>query len=116
MCKPCLTAKTHAWAAANPTEWELHRRKSYLKLKYGLTIEEADALYVSQDGKCAICGAAEGDSRGFRMHIDHDHATGLARGILCNLCNAGLGSFRDDPALLTRAIAYLAAHGRELSA
>ncbi|MFB7867311.1 endonuclease VII domain-containing protein [Streptomyces sp. NPDC056069] len=112
MCKPCRTAATRAWAAANPSEWERHRRRSYLKRRYGITLEEADALLADQNGKCAICGAAEGDSRGFRMHIDHDHSTGAVRGVLCNLCNAGLGNFRDKPELLLKAITYLELHTR----
>lgn len=109
LCKPCRTAATREWAERNPDDWERHLRKSHLKRKYGITVEEADALLEKQGGKCAICSVTEGDSRGFRMHIDHDHATGVVRGILCNLCNSGLGQFRDNPDLLTKAIAYLAA-------
>jgi hypothetical protein len=109
MCKRCLTDKTREWAASNPSRWEQQRRKSYLKKKYGVSAEDVDDLLIRQGGACAICGKREGDSRGFRMHIDHDHATGRVRGILCNLCNQGLGAFHDDVALMTTAIAYLAA-------
>lgn len=113
LCKTCRTAATQEWAQANPQDWERARRRSHLKKRYGLTPEEADQLLESQGGKCAICGTPHGDSRGFRLHIDHDHATGAVRGILCNLCNAGLGNFRDDPVLMRRAIAYLAANRQE---
>lgn len=116
LCKTCRTKATQEWAEANPTAWERHKRKSYLKRKYGITPEEADSLFASQDGRCAICGATEGDSRGFRMHIDHCHTTGVVRGVLCNLCNAGLGNFRDDPGLMRKAIAYLAIHHGEKTA
>jgi hypothetical protein len=116
LCKKCRTAQTREWAEAHPTEWERSRRKSYLKRKYGITVEEADALLAAQEGRCAICGKSEGDSRGFRMHIDHCHTTGAVRGVLCNLCNAGLGNFRDDPELMRKAIAYLALHHGEKTA
>lgn len=106
-CKPCRTAITREWAQAHPTEWERHKRKSYLKRKYGLTIEDADALIHKHEGKCAICGKSGGDSRGFRMHVDHKPGTRTVRGILCTLCNNGLGVFRDQPELLVRAAAYL---------
>ena len=109
LCKKCRTAATREWAERNPSAWERHLRKSLLKRRYGITIEEADALLEQQHGRCAICGVAEGDSRGFRLHIDHNHATGVVRGILCHLCNSGLGHFRDNPEFLTKAIAYLAA-------
>ena len=51
--------------------------------------------------ECVICGAAE------TLVVDHDHATGKIRGMLCNHCNRGLGHFRDDPTLLEFAAQYL---------
>lgn len=55
--------------------------------------------------KCAICGEAGKD-----MARDHCHATGLSRDRLCRPCNLGLGHFRDSPARLRAAAAYIEAH------
>lgn len=74
--------------------------------KAGLSREAYDALLERQDGKCAICGS-DPNGQG-RLHIDHDHNTGRARGLLCSNCNPGLGYFKDDPELLGRAARYLA--------
>jgi Recombination endonuclease VII len=60
----------------------------------------------SQNHKCAICRdpiAFEGQ----RCHIDHDHDTGILRGLLCGRCNRGLGHFQDDVERLERAVAYI---------
>lgn len=48
---------------------------------------------------CECCGVS-GDLE--RMVVDHDHSTGLVRGILCNACNGALGSYRDNVEMIRR--------------
>jgi hypothetical protein len=74
---------------------------------YGMTDEQYAALMETQDGRCAICRTTEWTGHHKRPHVDHDHATGRVRGILCHDCNLGLGKFKDDPDLLRAAIVYL---------
>lgn len=59
------------------------------------------ALIEQQKGACAICGSVG------PLVLDHCHTAVAFRGLLCNLCNVGLGAFRDDPALLRQAARYL---------
>lgn len=66
---------------------------------HGLSGKEAKEL--RRDQVCAICGT---DSN---LCVDHDHTTKKLRGILCKKCNVGLGMFKDDQELLSRAIEYL---------
>lgn len=65
-----------------------------------------EAWYAAQPQHCAICGA---EPEGRRLAVDHDDETGQARGLLCGLCNKGIGLLQHDPQVLTRAAAYLAA-------
>ena len=67
---------------------------------------EFDALLDSQGGRCAICRTETAGGKG-GWHVDHDHATGRIRGLLCHGCNIALGYFRDDPDRLRAAMAYL---------
>jgi hypothetical protein len=76
-------------------------RKSHLKRKYGITLEDFDTLLASQGGGCAICGKPDVD------HVDHDHVTGRVRGILCFRCNVAIGQMDDDCDRLAAAMAYL---------
>ncbi len=82
-------------------------RKSYLKRTYGLTLEQYDAMFASQDGVCAICGKPP--SNGFVLHVDHDHVTGAIRGLLHFTCNNLLGDAEDDPVVLRSAATYVEA-------
>lgn len=73
---------------------------------YGLTPEQYTAFLEAQDHRCAICRTDEPKGKG-TWHVDHDHATGRTRGLLCNSCNLALGHFADDTGRLEAAIAYL---------
>jgi hypothetical protein len=64
-------------------------------------------LGEAQDHRCALCGIHENEAPSKRLVLDHDHATGRIRGLLCHHCNCGLGHFRDSPDLLATAIRYL---------
>jgi hypothetical protein len=83
------------------------RRKEQMRLaqakkKYGLTAEEARALYANT--ACEICGRDNGPRR---LNIDHCHETGVVRGVLCNRCNRGVGCFLHDADLLMAAAGYI---------
>lgn len=82
---------------------ERTRRNHFLK-RYGMTLEERDAMLEDQDFRCACCGDPLTLEK---SHVDHSHATDEVRGILCQLCNQGLGMFQDDPNRLRMAINYL---------
>lgn len=55
----------------------------------GLGVDDATytALLEAQDGHCAIC---PNTPKTRRLHVDHDHATGSVRGLLCHRCNRAL--------------------------
>lgn len=72
---------------------------------YGLEAGEYAQLYSFQGGLCALCRRATGASR--RLSVDHDHATGDVRGLLCRPCNTLLGHARDKVTFFLRCIWYL---------
>lgn len=112
-CKGCDIAagrlRYQRLKAINPTLWRLKIRQSAVKSKYGLTLSQCEALLKGQSGKCAICRRGLERFASAGAHVDHCHRTGKVRGVLCHTCNKALGYFKDDPALLGRAIRYLQA-------
>jgi hypothetical protein len=98
-CIPCSKKSQAEWYRKNaPTV----SQKLILK-KYGLTAEKFREMWESQKGLCAICD----DLLSPHFATDHDHVTGVVRGILCRPCNLALGLFKDDPSVLQRAGEYL---------
>ena len=83
---------------------DFDRRRDLWK-HYKMRLEDWDALMAAQGGVCGVCGSPE--LRGKGWHVDHDHASGEIRGILCHFCNLALGHFGDDPERCESAIAYL---------
>lgn len=75
---------------------------------HGITRNDYERMFTEQEGRCAICGGTE--SRKGKRHafqVDHNHSTGVVRGLLCFECNVGLGKFKDSPVMLNRAAEYL---------
>jgi len=88
-------------------------RQRGLWKSYKMTVSEFNALWHSQDGKCAICNV-DMMPRGrtpTSVAVDHNHVNGAVRGLLCRVCNVGIGYLRDDPDLLMRAAEYLIERG-----
>lgn len=93
-------AAQRVWRRTHPERnWAMYLRK------WGLTPETYEVMAEAAGGLCAIC--RQPCPTGQRLSVDHDHATGRVRGLLCRTCNVGIGNLKDDPALLARAILYL---------
>lgn len=106
-CIACTKERRQRWWKS-----ELGRRSSAntkLKARFGVTIEEYEAMVLAVGGHCQICGV-DVSYNGHRLALDHNHQTGHLRGILCKACNAGIGRLKDDPALLRRAADYIERH------
>ena len=80
-------------------------RQYDIKHKYGLFPEEYNDMLEAQHNRCAICRKPFIDAQ--HAYIDHNHSTGVVRGILCHNCNTILGHAHDDPKVLRRAADYL---------
>lgn len=98
-CKPCHNARNRESILKNggPRHYHLRRR-------YGLGVSEVERMIQAQGGLCAVCKMRPA------TQVDHDHKTGVVRGILCIYCNAAMGAFRDNPAIISNAIKYLESH------
>lgn len=114
-CKACQRAKSLAWKKANPERHKTtalayedrnkdRRKDQRLLRQHGITLELFNAMLASQRGICSICGKTPK-----KFDVDHDHVTGVIRGLLCNSCNQGLGYFHDDIEAMRSAITYLEA-------
>jgi hypothetical protein len=108
-CQACLIEKAKERYGRDETfrnKSAERRQATWLTYKYGMGLEDFQALLVSQGAQCAICGIA---FIGIKICVDHDHATDAVRGLLCHHCNIGLGCFKDRTDLLQNAVRYLEA-------
>lgn len=77
-----------------------------LQAKFGLSVQQYEEMVAAQENRCAICSTEFTGT----PHVDHCHATGNVRGLLCQDCNFGIGRLGDDIARLESAINYLRHH------
>ena len=91
----------------DPAAYAVQREYQWRFIK-GMSAEVFVALWDKQQGKCAVCRAELlFVQRDVGVVVDHSHASGHVRGLLCQGCNKGLGYFQDNENLLLAAIEYL---------
>lgn len=109
-CKPCAVSLTR--------EYERRRgykitpevaREALLKNRFGITSADYNKIFEEQDGKCAICRKDQIEFTK-RFAVDHDHTHGFIRGLLCDMCNRGIGCFYEDATAIETAAKYLRDH------
>lgn len=91
----------------HPERNRVYRTNSRRRTVYGMEPDEYAIMLESQFGTCAICGRPP---KSRSLHVDHDHATGDIRGLLCHNCNTAIGLLGDDIAIMSRAVEYLSRH------
>lgn len=101
---PVFQAKTKAdalrWARENPEK----RKALDLRRHYGMTVPQLHAMIDNQAGLCGICTVPMKPGRD--TNVDHDHATGRVRGLLCRSCNTRLGRIESDKLVASATLAY----------
>lgn len=94
------------WRDANKEKIKSRNREGDgIKHRYGMTLEDYDYMLIEQGGCCLICLSYP--LPGKKLFVDHDHATGRVRGLLCNKCNVMIGLADDDIETLCQAVWYL---------
>jgi hypothetical protein len=131
-CKQCCGGCNRAWREANPdrvrehnqrrgTQWtpearakyaitEREKHDSYLWRHYGITLKQYEKMLADQGGVCAICKQECNRQNSKRLCVDHDHGTGVVRGLLCFQCNVGIGKFKESLDILRKAVRYMESH------
>ena len=78
----------------NKEKMRITTRNCKLKRLYGITSNDYNKMFESQNGVCLICGNIETRTRGKKVTqlvVDHCHESGKVRGLLCAICNGRLG-------------------------
>lgn len=119
ICKACYSERKKGYYVGIKREYYLAQSKARSKTEsaiasrlvrtYGVDLAWFCQQYAKQRGMCKICGATIEARPSRNTHVDHDHSTGVVRGILCHKCNRGLGMFNDSVDLFIKAAEYIKA-------
>ena len=101
LCANCATKQSKEWYRKNPNT----KRNARLLREYGISLQDFDDMVANQNGKCAVCQNAFKNS--VDTCVDHNHATGQIRALLCNHCNRAIGLFKESIDSMKSAVKYL---------
>lgn len=90
----------------NSIKGKLRGRDWAYKRKFGITLDQYNAMFQKQNGNCLICEVNQSILK-YKLHIDHNHKTNKVRGLLCAECNRALGLMKDDLNIIMRAFNYI---------
>lgn len=112
-CKQCARRRSKSrrifMMSENAEEYlkrqKSYRKKYYQKAKlmnvekqlmalYGLSIDEWNKMYETQNGSCFICKKPQKELKN-RLHVDHCHKTGKVRALLCPKCNNAVAAYEN---------------------
>lgn len=105
-CKGCHSKRGSEIRSKKPRKGESALAAKRTALKYGATPAEIASILDKVFKTCEICGQGPSPKQ-YRLHIDHNHATGKIRGILCHWCNKAIGGIRDNSDIARRIADYL---------
>lgn len=108
ICRDCIVDKRRHLKVEAPHKYYAMRKRDRCKA-HGITVDQYEAMWKDRNGRCAVCGRMLSEDR---ARIDHDHATGVVRGLVHQHCNSLLGHAHEDIVILAGAIRYLLGHIR----
>ncbi len=117
-----IKKRNAAWVEANPAwhkNWQREdiknnpdkHRDRRLKRTFGITLEQYNAMFAAQGGRCAICSRHQTEVTQ-TLCVDHNHKTGKIRKLLCGPCNHALGLLKEDISAAKMLVKYIKADGR----
>lgn len=116
VCRDCRNKKRRAYYKLNPKkvrQQDVMQKKNFnLQRNYGITLDDYNELLDYQGGVCAICQQPETrlkHGKVISLCVEHNHKTGVVRGLTCQACNTGIGAFRDNPKLMRISADYVEA-------
>lgn len=93
-----------------PEERKRKAKDRNLRTRYGVTLEQFEAILESQGGICPVCEKSDKV-----MCLDHNHKTLKVRGIVCLNCNLRvIGGARDQDHKLVNAARYVTSNPADL--
>lgn len=101
-CHPYCSQKYNP----NKPIWDAKRREWKLKKNYGISVEDYNAMFIAQEGRCKICKRHQTELKK-NLHVDHKHSDGTVRSLLCQKCNHAIGLLNDDPSIIAAALEYV---------
>lgn len=106
-CKSCINKSTTDYYNRNKSKLVKVRKEYHYKRLYNITLDQRNQMILEQDGCCYIC-----QIKG-KLVVDHCHATGKVRKMLCDRCNWTLGHINDDVSILPKLKLYIEEHKQE---